>query len=151
MLHSLTDGIQFREKGDRKGIILSLPPNVPFLFLSQWCHLVVIRKKCLHQCAASIPQLHAQEMSSDQLFPSNSVNYDWKIKVAWEFFKWPEKWWKSNTYFKLTKINLNWLKLQNDIKLDEIKKSLSDLTSEALKCAFKRACVLSRVQLFATP
>ena len=76
MLHSLTDGIQFREKGDRKGIILSLPPNVPFLFLSQWCHLVVIRKKCLHQCVASIPQPHAQDMSSAQLFPSNSVNYD---------------------------------------------------------------------------
>ena len=63
----------------------------------------------------------------------------WKIKVAWESFKWPEKQRKSNTYFKLTKINLNWIKLQNDIKLDEIKKPLSDLTSEALKCAFREA------------
>ena len=36
-------------------------------FLSQWCHLVVIRKKCLNQCAASVPQPHAQEMSSFSL------------------------------------------------------------------------------------
>ena len=71
--------------------------------------------------------------------PSQSIMTLKKNQSCLRIFKWPEKWWKSNTYFKLKKINLNWLKLQNDIKLDEIKKPLSDLTSEALKCAFREA------------